>query len=257
MENNRELKRFSREISGYEIAGAIYSHGDVVSFVDGNDGWVVIADTCGHDPDSGRNMKIFLDEQIRGGWGNMFGADVKQELADLGRKLYTAGTGRPEIPRKFTGEWWDHPEFNCAKLTPDRIYLSGAQFRLVRDNGTRNEVPITLDTVKQIKMMTPMHFMENLETRAVYETTLRDNDILMMSSDGIHNLLYNRFRYKEYEDMNLALCEVLAEQRQRSILKVRETIIERFGHHLIPGLFCDGQDDVTLILIKRLKNKEQ
>ncbi|MCH8908521.1 MAG: SpoIIE family protein phosphatase [Candidatus Heimdallarchaeota archaeon] len=257
MKDTRELKTFERTLGNYDIAGAIYSYGDAIAFADiGNKGWVVIADTVGHIKEHGDKMEEFLHQEIAKGWGS--GLDTKEEVADLGRRLLIAGTGKPEFPDGIHCDWWDSPEFCYARLLDSEIHLSGLHFNLVRKNGKFEEIPY--ETPERIKMMSPLHF-DDQENRSPYHISFKTGDVLLMASDGLKdNISYTlRLRGEEMnrEKAKLKLIEVITQYKSEKPMQIRDALVTELKDYFLPGAMKNYDpilyeyDDVTFAVIKK------
>ena len=255
-EDKRELKTFERILGNYEVAGAICSYGDAIAFAEmDNRSWIIISDTVGHVEGQGKQMKEFLDKQIMEGWGAEF--DTKEEIADLGRRLLIAGTGKPEIPDGLHFDWWDSPEFCYAHLLENEVSLGGINFNLVR-NGKFEEIPY--ETSEGIKMMSPLHF-DDLENRSPYNISLRTNDVLLMASDGLEDNISYTLRLQGEETSReiakLKLIEVMTQCKGKKPDQIRDTLITELKDYFLPravGNYSPTEyeyDDVTFAVIKK------
>ncbi|MBU0470223.1 MAG: hypothetical protein KKA62_06125 [Nanoarchaeota archaeon] len=241
----RHLKTFERTLGKYRVAGAIYSYGDVIDFVDGEKQGIIIADTCGKRRDYGNKAKKFLKEKIKEGWGSS--KDAKTEILDLGRRLALAGTGKAHFEAEYSSEqrWWDCIEFCYAHFDNDLVSLSGLRHLIFREEGNTERYNSTLG---------PYHF-EDPGERETAKTDLNGNDVLMIASDGLEfniRLLYRTSKELEeyYEAPKKIIKKIVYENIKYPVDQIRDSLILKLSDYLTGGFF--SKDDVTFALVKKV-----
>lgn len=247
--DTRELLTFEKKLGMYDLAGAIYSDGDVIDFVDGVNPGIIIADTCGHKKEFGDKAREFLQKEIRTGWGSQY--DIKTEILELGRKLMITGTGKPSLEGRFNEreEWWDCIACSYAQFTDEGIYLTGIHNLIARENGTV-ETPWSI--------LGPYHFDDPGEREPV-RTVLSHGDIMLIASDGLENniriISYLKGENHEQDTFETKLGRILNQNKTKEISSIRDILISQLKYYFMSGMIkCIDQmiyDDVTFVLVKK------
>ncbi len=251
-EDTRKLITFERTLGMYEVAGAICSYGDVIDFVDGEKKGIVIADTTGKMEECGKRMGDFLRKEIKKGWGSS--KDGRTEILDLGKKLFIAGVGKPYLDRKTQlkvirelseeDRWWDGVEICYAHMDKEIISLAGLRYMIFREEGGVEEID---------SFLTPYHINQDKKRNPI-EKILQDNDILLMTSDGLEWNM--RLPYRTLEELRKYdkkpredIRRIITKDNKLPVDKIRDALVTKLSNYIVGDFFAD---DVTFAVVKRI-----
>jgi len=251
--DKRELKKFERELGLYSVAGAICSYGDVIDFVEDSKSGIIIADTCGHLEEVGKEMAAFLKKEIDEGWG--VAGDAADNLEELGRKL--AALRDPVIPYLKSDEWFDMISALYVQFDKEKISLSmggglGETIAL-RNDGRLERILMKGGTID-------LKYLEGHDP--TYFTTLAKDEVMLLQTDGlagnINKSIYLLFPEPKRREINYeafidytreCLVNTIKENAHEPVETIRDMIIKRFSPYFLPQSSRD--DDVTFAVIKR------
>ncbi|MCH8004258.1 MAG: hypothetical protein IH934_06550 [Nanoarchaeota archaeon] len=259
----RPLQTGQVKFGPFDIAYALYSHGDVLKVVDPPNAtkkMLVLADTIGHDPSRGKELSDFLDAAISQGWGVT--GNLAEEQLKLSR-MVPEGTNYGGAP------------FSYTQFENDKISTTGnvGGLTIVRNTGRVEEIPL---------MAAILDFYENnpipLRERQ-YEPQLRNGEILFLRTDGVdEGIADSRFtsslgiEHGGFEDLGRAirsipdgssvrmryqreadelLKTVLQKNRYKSAHGIVDSIIDELGEYFIPK--TEVRDDASLVIVKRAR----
>src|SRR3989344_351558 len=251
--DKRELKKFERELGLYSVAGAICSYGDVIDFVEDSKSGIIIADTCGHLEEVGKEMAAFLKKEIDEGWG--VAGDAADNLEELGRKL--AALRDPVIPYLKSDEWFDMISALYVQFDKEKISLSmggglGETIAL-RNDGSLERILMKGGTID-------LKYLEGHDP--TYFTTLAKDEVMLLQTDGlagnINKSIYLLFPEPKRREINYeafidytreCLVNTIRENAHEPVETIRDMIIKRFSPYFLPKSLRD--DDVTFAVIKK------
>ena len=251
--DKRELKKFERELCLYSTAGAIYSYGDVIDFVEDSKDGIVLVDTCGHDEAVGKNMTAFLRTEINGGWG--VAGDAADNLEELGRKL--AELRDPTIPYWLSEQWFDMVSALYVQFDKENISLAMGgglgETLILRNDGSLERILMKGGTID-------LKYLSGHDP--TYCTTLAKDEVILLQSDGlagnINKSIYLLFPEPKRREINYeafidytreCLVNTIKENAHEPVETIRDMIIKRFSPYFLPQSSRD--DDVTFAVIKR------
>ncbi len=252
-EETRKLRTFEVQFDEYSVAGAIYSHGDVIDFVQGKKQGIVLVDTCGHIEEFGDSMAKFIRREIEGGWG--IENDAEHNLANLGRKL--GAMRAPGLDSASSDQWYDWASGSYTQFDSKNISLAMGggigETLILRDSGRLEQIHLWGGTIDG-----PYHMGDK---NPVHNTSLGKNDVLLLQSDGLMGNIGSAI-YEDVQEgkikfdtrhtvgyMYAFLWDIFGTNSQKSPEGIRDALVSGLGKYFIPRDFRD--DDVTFAVVKR------
>lgn len=248
--DTRKLELFQRRLGEYDIAGAIYSWGDVIGFVESyQKQGIMVIDTCGHFKDYGRDMADFLERKIQEGWGVERGS--KEELELFGELLYQL-----RETDEFIDAWYDYVSASYTQLAVEGISLSmgggiGPMFHFKEDEI----VEMITQGAPIDRICDPQRDLSTL--KEPYETQLGQNDVLFLTTDGLEgNMCYgyedlaDLQREDLWETIHKKVTDTISKEQGKSVTEIRDAIISQLGKYFLPRHV--SADDVTFVVVKRM-----
>ncbi|MCH8908520.1 MAG: hypothetical protein IH840_15645 [Candidatus Heimdallarchaeota archaeon] len=245
---------------GIEIAIDVESteflSGTVIDFVDTPEKQgIVIIDTCGHRKDHGDNMARFLRSEIENGWG--INDNAREELSYLGKKLSDSG---PDTHDKFSDLWHDFVSGEYLQFDGDKIYLQMGgglgSTMIFRNDGELEDIMMKGGVID--RYFDNHSSRKQVEADPVYETNLKDNEMIFLQSDGLrNNTIQSIHNYGEkglegfdedlfHED---SIADFLKEHVSKSSSEIRDVMLSELGRYFHPRDL--GYDDVTFAVVKK------
>ncbi|MFP4117964.1 MAG: SpoIIE family protein phosphatase [Candidatus Woesearchaeota archaeon] len=235
-QDGRVLEQNSFRFGDYDISYALCSYGDVIkNFYDSGKLGMLIADTMGHDAETGKDFADYIDENIRPeGWGT--GPDAEKELSALSERF---------------------PRDDSEYLPSSPWKPVGAFLRLDKDSGLEQiafggiEKPIYVHSdgkTETLDLRGYLDLYDTAEHSPCHKIDMKSGDMLLLSSDGMKD----NMEAHGYKDPQADIGTLLEYNRQNGAEDIVSTITDSrgFGSRWLPQ--DEKDDDISLILVKKL-----
>ncbi len=231
-DDGRILEQTDFSFDDYDISYVQCSHGDVIrGFYDGKSLGILLADTMGHDKDTGESFAKYLDENVRpSGWGT---GEPSSELERL------AETFPRDSDEELASSLWRPVgalmRLGCGK---EQIAHAGIERPLYMKNDG------SLEVVNGHGFLEYFHWLEHYPTQ---EKKMESGDMLMMYTDGVTDNMA-----KHGHDDPFDALKVFLEHNRKSdagFIASRMTDPGGFGYMMLP--WDDMDDDISLVLVKK------
>ena len=226
--DGRELIVNEFNFGDYEIAYALCSNGDVIeNFYDGNVLSILLADTMGHDKETGDSFKRYLDRVRKSGWG--FG-DAESEISYLSKNF-------PRGDSEFdTSEWNPAGGFIRLEKGSDLVQIvnAGIEKPLIFCNGV----------LKTLDLRGSLEFYDKCERTPSYNGNMNVGDVIVLQSDGIFDNL------ERFSDVGREYYERIVKHNSKPLDIVSRVVDPQgFGRYCLPQ--DDRYDDISILVVKK------
>jgi len=244
----RTKQKYESNFGAYEIAGALYSHADILKVFGRKNSSrknVLLVDLNGHNKNAGKEFSKFLNNKILNGWG--LNNNPEKELSNLSRLISDYS--------------WDP----CGVY----VQLESNKFSLV-NAGLPYPLKVTKQgKVKEIKSFGNISLYQLILHSPCYEDVLNKGDFLFLRTDGIDDGIDNALGLKKCLALTLnnkemavkqkeiiskrkkTICNLLITNSHETASNIVNNFVDTLGQYFIPKSSKD--DDASLIVIKRTK----